>query len=115
MRSKESDKQKAAALLQEDIINSPLHCFGSHHKCKSDYCKVVRLLEKSDSNKDNIAQPIPCPQSSMTTSTDVNNFSFSSTCSNSTLASGQSDDANSVTDTSISRCKILELSDMELR
>ena len=49
----------------------------------------------------------------MTTSTDVNDSSFSSTCSNSTLDSSQSDDVNSVTDTSSSSCEILELSDME--
>ena len=124
MRSKESDKQKAAALLREDILNGPLHCFGSHHKCKSDYCKVVRSLEKAHNNvdKDNTSQTIPCPQSSETSSgsnnkarsNDETNSSFSSTCSNSTVDFTGSNDFNiSTMDTSNSYCKILELSDIE--
>ena len=49
MRSKEVsenkvDKTKAAKALQEDIINSTLHCFDSHHKCKLEYCKTVRAI-----------------------------------------------------------------------
>ena len=49
MRSKEVsekkvDKPKAAKALQEDILNSTLHCFGSHHKCKPEYCKTVREM-----------------------------------------------------------------------
>ena len=39
------DKKTAAKLLQEDILNSALHCFGSHHKCKPDYCKTVRTMK----------------------------------------------------------------------
>ena len=39
------DKKTAAKLLQEDILNSALHCFGSHHKCKPDYCKMVRAMK----------------------------------------------------------------------
>ena len=42
MRSKEDDKVKAAILLQEDILNCPMHCFGIHRKCRPEYCKVVR-------------------------------------------------------------------------
>ena len=53
MRSKESNKHKAAELLQEDILNSPLHCFGSHHKCKADYCKLVNPWKR----KTQIAMP----------------------------------------------------------
>ena len=52
MRSKEVsekkvDKPKAAKALQEDILNSTLHCFGSHHKCKPEYCKTVRAIHSS--------------------------------------------------------------------
>lgn len=52
MRSKDADtkkvdKKKAAKLLQEDILNSVLHCFGDHHKCKADYCKTVRAAQPS--------------------------------------------------------------------
>jgi len=41
MRSKLTNKHQAASLLQDDILNAPLHCFGSHHRCKPEYCKVV--------------------------------------------------------------------------
>ena len=42
MRSEENDKRTAASLLQDDIMNGPMHCFGYHHKCRPEYCKVVR-------------------------------------------------------------------------
>jgi len=42
MRSKLTNKHHAASLLQDDILNAPLHCFGSHHRCKPEYCKVVK-------------------------------------------------------------------------
>ena len=105
MRSKESDKRKAAALLQEDIINGPLHCFGSHHKCKSDYCKVVRSLEK-DNTSDNTSQSIiPCP-SIPNRSTDETDSSFASTSD-----SHVSDDLSiSLLDSSGSSCEVNELS-----
>ena len=56
----QSDKHKAAALLQEDIMNGPLHYFGSHHKCNSDYCKVVRFLEKENTNNNDSQSIITC-------------------------------------------------------
>ena len=45
------DKAKAAKALQEDILNSTLHCFGSHHKCKPDYCKTMRALDSPTDKK----------------------------------------------------------------
>ena len=42
MRSKEENKSTAIKLLQEDLHNGPLHCFGIHGKCKPDYCKIVQ-------------------------------------------------------------------------
>ena len=41
---KNSGHATAAKHLQEDILNCALHCFGSHHKCKADYCKTVQQL-----------------------------------------------------------------------
>ena len=41
---KKSDHATASKHLQEDILNCALHCFGSHHKCKADYCKTVQHL-----------------------------------------------------------------------
>ena len=59
MRSKEVnenkvDKPKAAKALQEDILNSTLHCFGSHHKCKPEYCKTVRAMHSPTDATDSL-------------------------------------------------------------
>lgn len=37
MRSAEPDKKRATELLREDLRNGPLHCFGNHANCKTDY------------------------------------------------------------------------------
>ena len=47
MHSKNDNKRIAASLLQEDIMNGPMHCFGSHHKCRPEYCKIVRSLNNN--------------------------------------------------------------------
>ena len=39
---RESDKRKAAKLLEKDLINSPFHCFGQHSKCSPDFCKTAQ-------------------------------------------------------------------------
>jgi len=41
---KKNDHATAAKHLHEDILNCALHCFGSHHKCKADYCKTFQQL-----------------------------------------------------------------------
>ena len=65
-RSKINDRKKAAHLLQKDILNCALHCFGSHHKCSADYCKVVKNLQSAGSEADNaVSLPISIPCSSL--------------------------------------------------
>ena len=86
MQSKESNKHKAAALLQEDILNDSLHCFGSHHKSKADYCKVVQSLEKENTSG-NTSQSIIACFDNFNQSIDEAN---SSTCSADTNASDDS-------------------------
>ena len=104
MRSKESNKHKAAALLQEDILNGPLHCFGSHHKRKADYCKVVRSLEKENTNG-NASQSVVTCFDILDQSTDETN---SSTCS---VNSNASDDSGiSLDDSSGNNPELNELS-----
>jgi len=49
VENNELDKKEAAKQLQEDILNAALHCFGSHHKCKADYCKTVRAMQSTAS------------------------------------------------------------------
>ena len=40
MRSGEKDTKRAVELLRQDLRNGPLHCFGIHSNCSTDYCKV---------------------------------------------------------------------------
>ena len=42
MRSAESDAKRGTQLLRQDLRNGPLHCFGIHSYCSTDYCKIVR-------------------------------------------------------------------------
>ena len=42
MRSSEPDRRQAVHLLQEDQRNGPLHCFGIHSSCSTDFCKVAQ-------------------------------------------------------------------------
>ena len=42
MRSTESNAKRATELLRQDLRNGPLHCFGVHTNCSTDYCKVAR-------------------------------------------------------------------------
>ncbi len=42
MRSKETDHKKAIKLLERDLINGPLHCFGQHRHCSPDFCTTAR-------------------------------------------------------------------------
>ena len=104
MRSKESNKHKAAALFQEDILNGPLHCFGSHHKCKADYCKVVQSLEKENTSGNTSQSMIACFDKSNQSIDEAN----SSTCSADTNASD--DSGISLVDSSGSNSELNELS-----
>ena len=38
-RSQDADVKKNIKLLQQDLLNGPMHCFGYHHKCGPDFCK----------------------------------------------------------------------------
>ena len=40
MRSSEPDRRRAVQLLQQDLRYGPLHCFGIHSSCSTDFCKV---------------------------------------------------------------------------
>ena len=51
MRSKEPDRKKAIKLLERDLINGPLHCFGSHDQCSPDFCSIAK--ENRSSNDTN--------------------------------------------------------------
>ena len=42
MRSTDPDKKRATELLRQDLRNGPLHCFGIHTHCSTDYCKIAQ-------------------------------------------------------------------------
>ena len=65
-RSKIADRKKAARLLQKDILNCALHCFGSHHNCSADYCKVVKNLESANNEASLSSLPISIPHFGLT-------------------------------------------------
>ena len=48
MRSKDPDVNKALQLLERDLVNGPLHCFGHHNHCSPDFCLAAknRLQQK---------------------------------------------------------------------
>ncbi len=45
MRSRENDKVKGLALLKNDFINGPRHCFGIHAHCSPNFCQSVRSMQ----------------------------------------------------------------------
>ncbi len=50
MRSKEKDQGKALSLLQRDLRNGPLHCFGFHRNCSTDFCTTAQKNTSMTSN-----------------------------------------------------------------
>ncbi len=42
MRSMQENKKEALKKLKHDLQNGPLHCFGFHEKCSSDFCKSAK-------------------------------------------------------------------------
>ena len=42
MRSKETNRAEAIKKLEKDLLNGPLHCFGFHDKCSTDFCKTAK-------------------------------------------------------------------------
>ena len=54
MCSKENNRPEAIKKLQKDLINVPLHCFGYHEKCSTDFCKTAKKLNTSDLTHTNL-------------------------------------------------------------
>ncbi len=46
MRSQESYVKMALAALKHDLQNGPLHCFGMHQYCSTDFCKTAQEKQK---------------------------------------------------------------------
>ena len=58
MRSKESDQKKAVKLLERDLINGPLHCFGQHNHCSPDFCTAAREKTQPTISNPRTAAPV---------------------------------------------------------
>ena len=65
MRSSEPDRRRAVRLLQEDLRNGPLHCFGIHSSCSTNFCQVA---QRQPTQQDvSSSQTLKSPLSSDTT------------------------------------------------
>lgn len=41
MRNRDPDRNMVARLLERYLLNGPLHCFGYHDKCSTDFCSTA--------------------------------------------------------------------------
>jgi len=91
VRDKKTSKIAAAKALQEDILNATLHCFGSHSKCKPEYCKTVRALQSStntnNSQQSDILYSSESDLSHSSTDTSLNSSIFSTSTSSQATSS----------------------------
>ena len=109
--AKKVDKKRAAKSLQEDILNSVYHCFGSHHNCKADYCKKIRSNQPSipSPTTDAIVSPDSVVSSDAALSTDECSLNTSPSLDTSSdlFSSSVQDTSNSF----LSSCSIPDTSD----
>ena len=73
MRSKENNRPEAINKLQKDLINGPLHCFGYHEKCSTDFCKTAKKLHASDLKDTNLHATSNSSRNTTETITNVTN------------------------------------------
>lgn len=59
MRSHEPNKSKAARLLERDLLSGPLHCFGCHDKCSTDFCSTARDRQNQLNSNSNVSSSNP--------------------------------------------------------
>ena len=43
-RNNEKNRREAIIKLEKDLLNGPLHCFGYHSKCSTDFCTTAKEL-----------------------------------------------------------------------
>lgn len=68
MRSQITDRKRAVELLRADLHNGPLHCFGVHSECSTDYCKVAQATTLSmdiSTTEANTSTPSSLPAASI--------------------------------------------------
>lgn len=47
-------KQAAIVKLQQDLLNGPLHCFGCHTNCSTDFCTIAQRMKNSNANNSHL-------------------------------------------------------------
>ena len=52
MGSGEKDTKRAVELLRQYLRYGPLHCFGAHTNCSTDYCKIISSTSHTTSAND---------------------------------------------------------------
>ena len=65
-RSSEPDRRRAVQLLQQDLRYGPLHCFGIHSSCSTDFCKVHVAQKQPTKQQASSPQMLTSPLSSNT-------------------------------------------------
>ena len=73
IHSKENNHPETIKNLQKYLINGPLHCFGYHEKCSTDFCKTVKKLNASELNNANLPAKINSSSNTRKTITIVTN------------------------------------------
>ena len=85
LRSKETDQKQAIQNLQQDLLNGPLHCFGCHSNCSSDFCKTKR--QHCNSSSSNMPPNNTDTVTTMTTTEDMDTTEDTTTNRDSTTDS----------------------------
>ena len=75
LRSENSNCLQALKLLRADLYNSPLHCFGVHTNCSTDFCKAAQKSSSSSSSLTVSSLSSQAIQDSSSTSIDYSSLS----------------------------------------
>ena len=81
MCSKENNRSEAIKKLQKDLLNSPLHCFGHHDKCSTDFCKTAKAQSTNNATK---LISLPATNNSSNTAGDVDDTANGNSSSDTT-------------------------------
>ena len=101
MRSRESDKKAAVQKLQHDLHNSPLHCFGIHDNCSTDFCKIAQQRASGSADGTMQTQDTHMTESTASASTSSTQLITSSTHTETSSESAALTETEGDTDSSL--------------
>ena len=81
MRSAMTDRRQAVRLLRQDLRNGPMHCFGVHTNCSTDFCKAANTSPDSSSSSADTSLSPDSSSSSADTSLSTDSSSSSTNSS----------------------------------